>query len=103
MAKEVLEQIRAAESAAGEKRHVAFVSAKDSLKMAEQENNEIKDKELTAARHEALVYVDNEEQKAKKELDELQEKRKQECEDLKVKAQAKLEEASKVCIERILK
>ena len=103
MAKEVLDQIKAAEEAANEKRRVALVSAKDSLKMAEQENSEIEDKELTAARHEALVYVDNEEKKAKEELDKLQKKRDQECEELKIKAQGKLEEAAKVCLERILK
>ena len=103
MAKEVLDQIKAAEEAASEKRRVAIVSAKDSLKMAEQENSEIEDKELTAARHEALVYVDNEEKKAKEELDELQKKREQECEVLKTRAQGKLEAAAKVCLERILK
>ncbi len=102
MAKEVLDRIKAAEEQANEKRRVALVSAKDSLKMAQQEDETIKDKELTAARHEALVYVEGEEKKAKAELDELQEKRKKECEDLKVKAQGRLQDAAKVCIERIL-
>ena len=103
MAKEVLDKIKQAEEQAKEKRRVALVTAKDSLKMAEQENEEIKDKQLTAARHEALEYVNKEEDKAKAELDALQEKRTLECEDLKSKAAQRLEKAADVCIERILK
>jgi len=103
MAKEVLELIKAAEEQAKEKRRLAMLSAKDSLKIAEQENSEIEDKELTSARHEALQYVNKEEEKAKAELDALQEKRAQESQELKKAAQGRLEDAAKVCLERILK
>lgn len=102
MAKEVLDQIKKAEEQAKEKRRVAIVSAKESIKLAEQENSEIKDKELTKARHDALEYVNKEEEAAKKELDALQDKRTQECEELKKRAEGRLEEAAKVCLERIL-
>ena len=103
MAKEVLEQIKTAEDKANETRRVAMMSAKESLKIAEQENSEIEGKELALARRDAISYVDKEEQKAKTELDVLQEKRRKECEELIKDAETRLEEAAKVCLERILK
>jgi V/A-type H+-transporting ATPase subunit G/H len=103
MAKEVLSAIKEAEQQAKEKRRVAMLSAKESLKLGEQENAEIKDKELTKARHEGIEYVNEAEANAKKELDALQEKRTKECENLKVKAEKKLEAAADAVIERIIK
>ncbi len=103
MAKQVLSEIKAAEEAAKETRRVALLSAKEALKMAEQENSEIKDKELTDARHEGIEHVNEAEAQASKELDALQVKRTQKCEDLKVKAEKLLEAAAHVCIERIIK
>lgn len=103
MAKEVLAAIKEAEEQAKETRRVAMLSAKDDLKRSEQENEEIKDKELTQARHKGIEYVNEAEAKAKSELDALQEKRTRECEDLKVKAEKKLEDAANVVIERIIR
>ena len=103
MAKQVLSEIKAAEEAAKETRRVAMLSAKDSLKLAEQENSEIKDKELTQARHKGIEHVNAAEADAKAQLDELQSKRNLECEDLKIKAEKLLEAAADVCIERIIK
>ena len=103
MAKQVLAEIKAAELAAKEKRRVAMLSAKESLKLSEQENSEIKDKELTDARHKGIEHVNNAEAQAKAELDKLQEKRTQECEDLKIKAAKLLDVAADVCIERMIK
>ena len=103
MAKEVLSEIKAAELLAKEKRRVAMLSAKESFKLGEQENSEIKDKELTQARHEGIEHVNQAEAQAKAELDALQEIRTQECENLKVKAEKLLEAAADVCIERIIK
>ena len=103
MAKEVLSEIKAAEEAARETRRVAMLSAKDDLKRSEQENSEIKDKELTEARHKGIEHVNEAEAQAKTELDALQKKRAKECEDLKAKAQKRLEKAADVCIERITK
>lgn len=103
MALEVLSEIKAAEAQAKEKRRVAMLSAKDSLKFAEQEDSEIKDKELTSARHEGLEFVNKAEQEAKTELDALQQKRNLECEKLKTRAEKKLEAAADICLERIKK
>ncbi len=101
MAKQVLSQIKAAEEAAKEKRRIALLSAKDSLKLAEQENSEIMDRELSDARRIVAEQVNNAQAQAKAELDALQEKRTQECEAMKQKAQKRLETAANVVIERI--
>ncbi|MBT3318471.1 MAG: hypothetical protein HN948_06930 [Clostridia bacterium] len=103
MAKEVLSAIKEAEEQAKETRRVAMLSAKDDLKRSEQENSEIKDKELTDARHKGIEHVNKAEAQAKAQLDAQQTKRTQECEDLKVKAASKLDAAAHVCIERIIK
>jgi len=103
MANEVLTEIKAAEEKARETRRVAAQAAKDALKLAEQENSEIKDKELTAARKAALQQVDAAEQAARQELDAQQQQRMQQCEGLKTQAEKNLSKAAEVCLERILK
>lgn len=103
MAKQVLSEIKAAELQGKEKRRVAMLSAKEALKMAELENREIEDKELTDARHKGIEHVGEAEAQATKELDAQQEKRTQECENLKVKAEKLLDAAADVVIERIIK
>lgn len=103
MALEVLTEIKAAEEKALETRRTAAVAAKDAIKLAQQENNEIKDKQLTDARRESIAVVDAAQKAAKQELDAKQEKRRQEFETLKQNAQNKLSQAADVCLERILK
>jgi len=103
MAMEILTQIKEAEEKARETRRVAAIAAKDALKLADQENSEIEDKQLTQARRSGLEAVEAAEQAAKKELDALQAKRLKECEGLKTAAKEKLSAAADVCLERILK
>jgi vacuolar-type H+-ATPase subunit H len=102
MALEVLTQIKAAEEKALDTRRTAAAAAKDSLKLAVQENDEIKDKELTEARRQSLAVVDAAQQAAKKELEALKEERIAACQALKAGAEKKLGAAADVCIERIL-
>ena len=103
MAKQVIRLLYRQVQAAKEKRRVALLSAKEALKLAEQENSEIKDKELTDARHKGIEHVNEAEADAKAQLDELQSKRNLECEDLKIEAEKLLDAAADVCIERIIK
>ena len=103
MAIDVLNEIKAVEEKAAETRRTAAAAAKDSLQLAVQENNEIKDKELTAARRESLAIVDAAQADAKAELDKLQVTRTDACEKLKADAEKRLDAAANVCIERILK
>lgn len=103
MAMEVLTEIKAAEEKARETRRVAAAAAKEAIKLAEQENSEIKDKELTEARRKSIVLVDDAQNAAKQELDAMQEERMKECENLKATAQKNLSRAADVCLERILK
>lgn len=102
MAIDVLKQIKAAEKKAAETRRVAAYAAKDALKLAEQENNEYKDKELTQARHDAIAVVDAAQKAAEKELSVLQDKKTKASEELKRSAGKKLSSAADVCLERIL-
>lgn len=103
MAIDVLNEIKAAEEKARETRRVAMASAKDALKLAEQENNEIKDKVLTEARRKGIETVEAAEHAAKAELEKQQAQRLKACEDLKARAQERLSAAADVCLERILK
>jgi len=103
MALDVLNDIKAAEEKALETRRTAAAAAKDSLKLAAQENSDIKDKELTKARRDNLAVVDAAQEAAKQELDALQQTRVVACETLKKNAESKLGTAADVCIERILK
>ena len=103
MALDVLNEIKAAEERAAKTRLTAAAAAKDALKIAIQENSEIKDKELTAARRESLDVVDAAQEAAKAELDILQEKRIASCKTLKSDAEGRLDAAADICIERILR
>ncbi|MDD5016995.1 MAG: hypothetical protein PHO15_02705 [Eubacteriales bacterium] len=103
MAIDVLTEIKAAEEMACETRRVAAIAAKDAIKLAQQENEEIKDKLLTEARRDSIAIVDAAQQAAKKELDALLKQRMKACEKLKQDAEKKLSSAADVCLERILK
>jgi phage protein D len=103
MAMDVLSEIRAAEEKALEKRRLAVVATKDALKLAEQENAEIMDKELSAVRHEGIEKVDAARASAKAELDAQQQKRLADCEALKDAASQRLEQAIQICMEKVLK
>lgn len=103
MAMDVLSEIRAAEEKALESRRLAAIAAKDALKQGEQENAEITDRELTAARRAALAKVDAAKAAAKAELDKQQQQRLADCEALKSAASERLENAAQVLLERILK
>lgn len=103
MAMDVLTQIKAAEEQALEKRRVAALTAKDAIKLAEQENAEITDKELTAARHAGIEKVDAAKASDKALLDAQQKARLADCDALKAAAAQRLDIAAQVCVERILK
>lgn len=72
MAIEVLSKIKSAEELAAESRRVAAIAAKDAIKLAQQENDELKDTLLTKARHDSIAIVESAQQEAKIELDALQ-------------------------------
>ncbi len=103
MANDVIKDIKASEEKAHETRRVAAIAAKDSIKIAQQENNEIKDKELTQARRSGITVVETAETKAKAQLEALQDKRALECEKLKADAEKNLSRAADICLERILR
>lgn len=102
MAIDVLTQIKTAEEHAYETRRVAAMAGKDALKLAEQENREIKDKELSEARRNGISLVDAAQEVAKAEFDNLQKEKLQNCEILKQKAKDNLLRAANICLERIL-
>jgi len=103
MAMDVLSEIKATEEKALEKRRLAVLAAKDALKLAEQENAEIMDRELAAARRAGIRKVDAAKAAAKAELDEQQKKRLSDCDALKAAAESRLDEAVRICLERVLK
>lgn len=103
MAIEVLSKIKSAEESAAESRRVAAIAAKDAIKLAQQENDELKDTLLTKARHDSIAIVESAQQEAKIELDALQDQRKKECEKLKQASEKKLSRAADICLERILR
>ena len=102
MAMDVLSEIRAAEEKAADTRRLAAIAAKDALKLADQENAQIADTELTAARQAALARVDTEKAAARAGLDG-QQQRLSDCDALKSAADQRLERAAQVLVERILK
>jgi len=103
MAMDVLSEIKAAEEKALETRRLAVIAAKDALKLAEQENAQVMDKELSEARHAGIVKVDAAKAAAKAELDAQQNRRLSDCEALKSAAAQRLEQAVQICMERVLK
>ncbi len=102
MALDVLNQIKAAEEQALEIRRVAALTAKDALKLAEQENAEITHTELTAARRTGIERVDAAKASDKALMDKQQKKRLADCDALKAAAEQRLDRAAQVCVERIL-
>jgi hypothetical protein len=103
MAMDVLSEIKAAEEKALEKRRLAVLAAKDALKLAEQENAEIMDRELTAARRAGIQKVDAAKAAAKADLDAHQKQRLSDCNALTAAAELRLNEAVHICLERVLK
>ena len=103
MANDVIKDIKAAEEKAHETRRVAAIAAKDSVKIAQQENAEIKDKEITQARRSGISVVEKAETEAKAELEALQKERAIECDRLKAEAEKNLSRAADICLERILR
>ena len=103
MAMDVLSEIKAAEEKAQETRRLAILAAKDALKLAEQENAEIADKEITAVRRSSIETVDAARAADKAELDAQQKERLADCGSLKAAAEKQLDRAALVCLKRILK
>jgi V/A-type H+-transporting ATPase subunit G/H len=103
MALEVLTQIKAAEEEAVETRRIAASAAKDSLKLAEQENTAYREQMTGEARARAAQTVADAQRASKEKLDAQQAERLKGCEALRQGAEAKLEQAAKVCLERIMK
>ena len=102
MAIEVLSDIKTAEEQALETRRLAAIAANDAIKLAQQENEKIKDELLTQARRDSIEIVEDAQQTAKVELETRQKQRINACETLKQAAQARLSRAADLCIERIL-
>lgn len=103
MAMDVLSEIRAAEEKALEMRRTAAMAAKDALKLAEQENAQIMEKELSAARDAASQRVEAARAADKATLDAQQAQRLLNCDALKVAAASRLDAAAQICLERVLK
>lgn len=102
MALEVLSEIKAAEEAALETRRVAAAAAKDSIKLAEQENAAYRERMISEAKARAAKAVEQAQRVSKDKLDAQQTERLKGCDALRQKAEAKLERAAKVCLERII-
>jgi V/A-type H+/Na+-transporting ATPase subunit G/H len=103
MALEVLTEIKAAEEAAIETRRIAAAAAKDSIKLAEQENTAYREQMIAQAKAGAAKAVAQAQQASKKKLEAQQAKRFAVADALRENAAVKLQSAAKVCIERILK
>lgn len=103
MALEIINDIKAAESKAEEIRRTAAAAAKDAVKLAIEENAQIREKELELIRRNAAAAVESAGKEAGQEFESLNAKRNKECEELKVKAEKNLSRAADICLERILK
>lgn len=99
---EVLSEIRSAEEAALEARRVAASAAKDSIKLAEQENEAYKEQMIAEAKVRAARAIAEAQQASKQKLDAQQAERLKGCDALKRNAEARLDRAARVCIERII-
>lgn len=103
MALEVLNEIKAAEEAAIETRRVAAAAAKESIKLAEQENAAYREQMIAEAKKRAARTVAEAQRVSKEKQDAQQAERLQAAEALKKSAAVKLQSAAKACVERILK
>jgi len=103
MAMDVLSEIRAAEEKAQEIRRTAALAAKDALKLAEQENARLLEKELSAARAAASQRVEAAKAADQAELDKQQARRLADCDALKAAAASRLDAAVQISLERVLK
>lgn len=102
MAMEVISEIRAAEEKALEIRRLAALAAKDALKLAEQQNAEILEKEISTAQQSSADKISAAMSADKTELDALLETRLTGCAKLKSNAQQRLDHAAQICLKRIL-
>ena len=103
MALEVLNKIRMAEEAALETRRVAASSAKEALKVAEQENAAYREQMTAEAKARAQQTIAAAQQASKAQLDARQAQRLTGLDTLRSAAEGKLKKAAEVCVERILK
>jgi len=103
MAMDVLSEIKAAEEKALEIRRTAAMAAKDALKLAEQENAQIMEKEIAAARGAASQRIEAAKAADKAALDKQQAQRLLDCDALKSAAAARLDAAVQICLEKVLK
>lgn len=103
MALSVINDIKVAESKAGEIRRTAAAAAKDYIKLAIEENAQIREREIGQIRQIAAVTVEAAGEEAKIELESLGAQRNKEREELKTKAEKKLARAADMCLERILR
>lgn len=103
MALDVINDIKAAESKAEEIRRTAAAAAKDAVKLAIDENAQIREKELELILKNAAALIEAAGGEAQSELESLRKQRNRECEELKAKAAKNLSRAADVCLERILK
>ena len=102
MALEVLTEIKEAEEAALEMRRVALAAAKESLKIAEQENAAYREQLIAEARSAAAREVAEALQASKKKLEAQQTQRLKSADELRKNASGRLSGAAKVCLERIM-
>lgn len=102
MAIDILNKIKSAEAQADEIRRKASLSAKDALKAAAKECEQLEDEMLTQARRASLERVDTAKQAVYSKLNAQKAQRQLECDELKAAAQNKLEKAADICIEGLL-
>lgn len=98
MAIEALNQIKDAEKKADEIRRTASIAAKDALKTAAKECEQIEDELITQARREGLEKVDAARQQARAKLDAKQKERTAACDALKTDAEKRIEQAVDTCL-----
>lgn len=103
MALDVIKDIKAAESKAEEIRRTASAAAKDAVKLAIEENAQIREKELELVRKNAAAAEEAAGREIKKQLESQGAQRNKECEELKANASSRLLSAAQICLERILK
>lgn len=102
MALEVLTEIKAAEEAAAETRRVAAAAAKESIKLAEQENAVYREQLIAQAKARAADAVAQAQRATKEKLDAQQSQRTDAAQALRKNAAARLQSAAKACVERIM-
>lgn len=103
MALEVLTEIKAAEESALETRRIAATAAKESIKLAEQEDDAYREQMIAKARANAAKTVAEALSASQKKLDAQQAQRLKAADTLRANATGRLQSAAKACVERILK